>query len=1054
MLHPNDKIGPYTLIRILGRGGAGEVWLAERRSTLLTMQVALKMPLIAETDIAIVRQEAELWLKASGHPNIVPVLDAEVYDGQVVIASEFVAGGSLLDWMRARRQANRSETTAQASKDTQPVSALPNDPQRSTAPSDKLPARMELNALQLQETIAIANGILAGLDYLHRCKLTHRDMKPDNVMLQDGIPRLTDFGLARILKSVAHTDQISGTPRYMAPETFSGSYSVASDLWAVGVVLYELLADASPFPEEDMMALILAIQNRQPEPLHGSVPEGLSAIVARLLAKTPTDRYPSASAVREALRNALNPSASAPLATPEAPILHTNNLPVQTTSFIGREKEIAEIKARLAKTRLLTIIGAGGCGKTRLSLQTAADELLSYPDGVWFVELAPVSDPSLVPQTVSEALGIREASGEALTQTLISALKDKSVLLILDNCEHLLEGAARLADALLKSCSKLKVLASSREPLGIAGERSYRAPSLSLPQLSQTYTPESLSQYESVRLFVERAVAAKSDFALTSQNVKCAASICYHLDGIPLAIELAAARVRAMPLEQIENRLDNRFRLLTGGNRTGLPRHQTLRALIDWSYNLLNPNERAMLHRLSAFAGGWTLQAAEQVCAAADIEDWEALDLLTSLVDKSLVVAEFRADRSRYRLLETVKEYAREAGEAEAGLESVYARHLEYFRELAENSVREVRGTKQADWLERLELEHDNFRTALTWGIETERTISVLRLVASLGGIHRFWYIRGYLAEGLRWLEASLECDNGTPTKWRAAALAAKADLDLTQGEANSAEAAIEESLSISRSLDHSRGIATALRTKITIEIFHTRYDEADQSANEALELSVSHSDGLLTADILRQQAVIALGTDDKELGEKRAQEALAIYRSFGDSRGVSYCLHTLGNIAYDRNEFDRAIVLFRETIAADRKVGYRRGVALALTNMGLALTKKSRLEEARDALTEGLVIRRSLGVKLGFAYSFEAFADLAISEGQKPRWARLCGAAHALREKINSPLPAGETLDGNYFTPDGSEEPELVEAWREGAKMSEEQAIDYALGRSECELT
>ena len=654
-----------------------------------------------------------------------------------------------------------------------------------------------------------------------------------------------------------------------------------------------------------------------------------------------------------------------------------------------------------------------------------------------------------MPQTVSEALGIREASGEALTQTLISALKDKSVLLILDNCEHLLEGAARLADALLKSCSKLKVLASSREPLGIAGERSYRAPSLSLPQLSQTYTPESLSQYESVRLFVERAVAAKSDFALTSQNVKCAASICYHLDGIPLAIELAAARVRAMPLEQIENRLNNRFRLLTGGNRTGLPRHQTLRALIDWSYNLLNPNERAMLHRFSAFAGGWTLQAAEQVCAAADIEDWEALDLLTSLVDKSLVVAEFRADRSRYRLLETVKEYAREAGETEAGLEGVYARHLEYFRELAENSVREVRGTKQADWLERLELEHDNFRTALTWGIETKRTISVLRLVAALGGIHRFWYIRGYLAEGLRWLEASLECDNGTPTQWRAAALAAKADLDLTQGEANSAEAAIEESLTISRSLDDSRGIATALRTKITIEIFHTRYDEADRSANEAVELSVSHSDGLLTADILRQQAVIALGTDDKELGEKRAQEALAIYRTFGDSRGVSYCLHTLGNIAYDRNEFDRAIVLFRETIEADRKVGYRRGVALALTNMGLALTKKSRLEEARDALTEGLVIRRSLGVKLGFAYSFEAFADLAISEGQKPRWARLCGAAHALREKINSPLPAGETPEENYFTPDGSEEPELVEAWREGAKMSEEQAIDYALGRS-----
>ncbi len=293
----------------------------------------------------------------------------------------------------------------------------------------------------------------------------------------------------------------------------------------------------------------------------------------------------------------------------------TNNLPIQATSFVGREKEIKEVKALLAKTRLLTLTGSGGAGKTRLSLQVAADLVEGEGDGVWLAEFAPLSDPGLVPQTVAQALGVREEPGRPITQTLVDFLKPKSLLLVLDNCEHVLDAAAQLCDAILRACPNVRIIASSREGLNIAGETTYRIPSLTVPDLRQTATPESLSQYEAVRLFIERAQAAQPAFSVTNANAPAVAQICHRLDGIPYAIELAAAKVRALSAEQISARLDDRFRLLTGGSRTALPRQQTLRAMIDWSYDLLSPEEQTLLRRLSVFAGGWTLEAAEAVCA-------------------------------------------------------------------------------------------------------------------------------------------------------------------------------------------------------------------------------------------------------------------------------------------------------------------------------------------------------------------------------------------------------------------------------------------------------
>jgi predicted ATPase len=803
MFHSGDSIGPYTLLRTLGRGAFGEVWLAEKRSSLLTTKAALKLPLVAESEIDAVRQEAALWLQASGHPNIVPVMDAEVYDGQVVIASEFIAGGTLHDWMTQRAP-----------------------PHTGKAPS-------------LEEAVAMTNGILAGLDYLHRVGLTHRDLKPENVLLQDGIPRLTDFGLARVLKTEANTGTISGTPRYMAPETFSGSYSASSDLWAVGVILQELLTGTHPFPTQELMALIMAIEGQEPVSLPDSIPERLCSIVSRLLAKSPTDRFASASVVREALQNSVQPVHSLSVHQEDAPALPPHNLPVQPTSFIGRVKQITELKGLLSHTHLLSLTGSGGCGKTRLSLQVAEEVLEQFADGVWLVELAPLADPALVPNAVANVLGITEAPGETITKSVLSALKGKQLLLVLDNCEHVLDAVARLLDAVLRSCPKVALMVSSRESLGIAGESAFRIPSLALPDLNVPRTPDNLCQYEAVHLFIDRAVSAKAGFVVTNENASVLARVCHRLDGIPLAIELAAARVRSMTLEELGQRLDDRFRILTGGSRTALPRQQTLRAMIDWSFDLLAASQKALLVRLSVFLGGWTLEAAEKVCAGGEVEEWEVLDLLTALDDKNLVMAEERGVTTRYRLLETVRQYAREKLAYQEDAAIYRSQHRHYFLALAEEAKEKLNRPEQVLWLNILETEHDNLRQALTFCVEdAEGCETGLRLGAAL---QQFWSMRGYLSEGRERLTALLsprKLSGREQTKARADALNGAGTLSWMQGDFASARSQYEASLEIRRKLGDRRGIARSLNNLGRVAYHQGDYDSARSQYEASLEIT------------------------------------------------------------------------------------------------------------------------------------------------------------------------------------------------------------------------
>src|SRR5215210_5399636 len=378
--------------------------------------------------------------------------------------------------------------------------------------------------------------------------------------------------------------------------------------------------------------------------------------------------------------------------TPERP---PNNLPLELSSFVGREKELAEVKRLLESTRLLTLTGSGGCGKTRLALAVARELAEGFEDGVWVVELAPLADPTLVPQAVASTLGVREQPGRSLTETLSDYLGSKKVLLVLDNCEHLVEACAELAEALLRSSPELRVLATSREALGITGEVAWLVPSLSLPDLRRLPDIESLPQYEAARLFVERAAAVKPSFTLTEQNAVAVAQVCYRLDGIPLAIELAAARAKVLSVEQIADRLEDSFGLLSAGGRTAMPRHRTLHATMDWSHELLPEEEQILFRRLSVFAGGFTLDAAEAVCAGEELERDEVLESLSHLVDKSLVIMREVGGEGRYRLLETVRQYAREklSESGEAGQAS--ERHAGYYLALAEEAEPELKGERQ-----------------------------------------------------------------------------------------------------------------------------------------------------------------------------------------------------------------------------------------------------------------------------------------------------------------------------------------------------------------------
>ena len=708
------------------------------------------------------------------------------------------------------------------------------------------------------------------------------------------------------------------------------------------------------------------------------------------------------------------PTSFPPLKTLDA---RTNNLPAQPTPLVGRESELGEVRdlLRAEGVRLLTLTGPGGIGKTRLGLQVAAELLDEFEDSVFFVALAPITDPALVASAIAEPLGVVEAWDQPLEEGLKDYLGGKELLLVLDNFEQVL-GGVPLVGNLLAACPKLKVLATSRSVLRVYGEQEYPVPPLELPRPGRLPPIDRLSQYEAVRLFIERAKAARPDFSVTNENAPAVAEICARLDGLPLAIELAAARIKLLPPAAMLERLDSRLKLLRGGSRDLPERQRTLRGTIEWSHALLEEGEQVLFARLAVFSSGRTLEAIEAVCDAKGDLPMDALEGVSSLLDKSLLRQEEGPEgEPRFVMLETIHEYARERLQASGEAEEVRRLHAEYFLTLAEAAEPELSGADQLACLECLEAEHDNFRAALSWSLE-KAPETALRLA---GALARFWEKRSYFSEGSSWLEATLR-----------------------QGDR--AEVATTDSATRAKLLSEAG----------TFAFFRTDFDHAIVLHGEALELyrQVGDDSGVAFA-------LMCLGAQHMEKGDhERAapflEEALALSRTIGDKRNTAGTLHNLGEVERQRDNYERAKALGMESIALWREIKDDWNLSMVVGWVGLLeVWSGDEPDLAEGFLKDALALEKELGNWAYGAYCLESFAGLAGARAQGARAARLWGAAEALRTSIGAPRPLDARL--LYEPSMAAARAQLGEAaWEaafaEGMALSAEEAAEYALGEGD----
>jgi len=737
---------------------------------------------------------------------------------------------------------------------------------------------------------------------------------------------------------------------------------------------------------------------------------------------------------------------------------HLHNLPAQMTSFIGRETERAEIKQALGAHRLVTLTGSGGAGKSRLSLQVGMECLHEFQDGVWLVELAPVTDPGLVAQTLLSTFNLREDRHRSPQAVLIDFLRSKTILLVLDNCEHLIEACAQISDSLLQACAKLRILASSREALGLTGEFAYRVPSLSTPNPEQLPSLDQMKKADSIRLFIERAATAKPGFTLTDVNAFSLAQICYRLDGIPLAIELAAARVKVLSPDQIAARLDDRFRLLTGGSRTALPRQQTLRAMIDWSYSLLSEQEKTLFRRLAVFVGGWTLEAAEAVCGA-ERDGVEVLDLLTRLVDKSLVLDEEARNEIRYRRLETIRQYSREKFFETDEVELVRDRHLEFFVGFTELVDEKLKSSEQLLWQNRMSAEQDNLRAALAWGLNRNPD-SALRIV---GAANLFWTAGGYSAEGFRWTQQALEKtekttipDNTTDEPRRVArakALCGLTRLYLSLGDNANAKRAAEESVALYRQSQDRGGLAFALVILAYPLEFLGERVQAEAALQESYAIGRAQGDTYIICRALNRLGNVIVDLyHDLELSHGYVEESLRLAREAGLRSQEAQACEVLGFIAIHRNDHDAARTYFKESVRVYEEIGATFNAILEKSNLAHLERKLENYTEALNYYRETILAFRDMGQTGAVSHQLECFGFIAVARGQNERALQLFAAATALREKAGTPMRPEEKI---YFDQqlktlrDKMDSPTLTWIWSKTHVLSMDDAITLAIEES-----
>jgi predicted ATPase/class 3 adenylate cyclase len=725
-----------------------------------------------------------------------------------------------------------------------------------------------------------------------------------------------------------------------------------------------------------------------------------------------------------------------------------DNLPTQLTSFVGREHELAEAKSRLEGAHLLTLIGPGGTGKTRLSIQLGSQLVPDFKDGVWLIELAPISDPTLITQTIASVFEIGEIPGVSIKTLLHDFLREKHLLLILDNCEHLVEASAKVADELLHVAPSIKIIASSREALGINGETVYRVPSLSLPEQAEV-TKEAAMGFESVQLFVDRASAANRHFQLTDENASSVAQICSRLDGIPLAIELSASRITVFSPEHIAKRLDDRFKLLTGGSRTALPRQQTLRALIDWSYDLLSEDERALLRRLSVFAGGWTFEAAEAICNTLDV-----FEHLPQLVNKSLVTVKDDDDEPRYFLLETIRQYARDKLLENGEGQGTRDRHLAYFLEMAETALPQIlTREKELGWIHRLQMEYDNLRTAIEWGL-SNNPLTAARIVYSLSSL---MVVLNSAGEGHRWGGKALkEIDDSGKNKTdeeklvRARLLVSMGIMSFSMGDNQTSRSEAMEATPILRELGDERALAIALGFLCGACVLSGYKDEAIKVYEEALTIAEALGDKYILGTVLSAGSrveVFARGDFHKAIEQhSRAAELL---REHGNRWSYGITMFGFGNMYSAQRQFEKAREKYSIALETMQQLGSLRNVSMIKSDLAHILRYEGKFTEAVSAYRETIKDWQRLGHRAAIAHQFECMAFMAKSMEQPEKALRLFGAAEMLRQAIGIDMTAQERKEYEKEVNGikaNMDEKDFASLWAEGRSMTMDKAIELAL--------
>ncbi len=979
-LAPGTRFGNYEILQRLGAGGMGEVYRA--RDTRLDREVALKTISRSQSSQpeALSRFEREARSASTlNHPNIVTIYELGEVHGTRYIAMELVDGKTV----------------------------------RALLASGPMPFR---------KSLAIAAQIADGLAKAHEVGIVHRDLKPENLMLSnDGTAKVLDFGLAKLGRvdpvrsanastSISEYGTVMGTVGYMSPEQATGDeVDFRSDQFSLGTVLYEMVAGAPAFQKRTHAETLAAILRDQPEGLSSRMlqaPAPFIWIVERCLAKDPKQRYSSTRDLARDLAAVRDRLADDPA---RYSVSRPNNLPLQRTGFVGREQEAIALRQLLARVdvRLVTLTGPGGIGKTRLALQVAGEIAAQFPSGVCFVPLSAVGEYGLIASAIAQALGVRETQNQSPQESVEEYLNGlrEPMLLLLDNFEHLVS-AAPLVAQLLTLAPKLKVVVTSQAPLHVYGEHEFPVPPLALPDPKSVAAVEVLSRFPAVALFVSRAQAVKHDFALTKENASAITAICSRLDGLPLAIELAAARIKLLSPSAMLTRLENRLSLLTGGARDLPTRQQTLRNTVDWSHGLLNDAEQKLFRRLSVFAGGCTLEGVEAVCDTKGDLGLDVLDGMASMVDKSLVQQVDQADKeTRFLMLSTIREYALERMAESKDEASTRRAHAAYYLVLAEEGAEEI--AAQSVWLDRFEVDHDNFRLALDYLIKTGDAEWALRMAAAL---FRFWETREHFTESREAIAKVLALQGSSARpKLRARVLFAAGVLAGEQGDYESGHRMFNDSLETCLELNDKRGVAVALNALAV----NSRGRGDSAAASLLLEQSVAiWREVGDPADIARAISNLASFTKlqgDYGRASSLYNECLAVFRNVGDGAGAAWTLNYLGDVAREKGDFATARSFCEQSLMEFRRLEDGWGIASVLSDLASLCSDQGENREACRLYGESIEMFQDLGYKRGIAKALECLATSAAAQSNPERSLRLAGAAAALRQRLGAPLTPSE---------------------------------------------